>query len=259
MATIIHTDRVTEGYIRTSIYGFPKSLPTNSMNITQLEALQSSKYEITKNLGDLQLVQTYVSMVGNNENLYGIYRSARLFTVCPIYFTIKHSTMYNDGNAAHWTEPLSAMMPLFVDEGFYQVSTLDSYPDAWLDDDTSNSYIINYYQSNRNPKWLDTRDTSLAVHTSRMKTMLNDLMTFFVNYQNDFKGNMYREMPYLLVNYLLQELLPHTTKTYTNSTWSAKKTWYIKVTFTKKSTSNNHSNPSNVVNYVTMIQNILKL
>jgi len=257
MSTVMITDESKEGYIYTSIYGFPKSLPTTSMNFTQLEALYSSKYEVTKTLGDLQFVLSYASLVGNNKNDYAIYRSPRVVSTFPIYITIKHSTMYNDGNDDHWTLPKVDITPLFVDEGYYQVSTLENYPTIWLDNDTTNTYCVLYYNTTRNPKWYDTRDTSLSVHVSRMKTMLNSLMTFFVNYQNDFKGNMYREIPYLIVRYLLQDLLPYTTKTYTNSTWSTSKTWYIKVTFTKKSTSNDHSNPSNVVNYVTMIQNIL--
>jgi len=254
MATIMVSDTIEEKAIAISIYGFPKSLPTTSMNESQLKALESSKYEVTKTLGDLQFVLSAISTCSVNHEVstpYATYRSSTLRTIAPLYITINYSTKYDSGA---WTQPLAAMMPVLVDEGYYQVGTLEHYPDYWLDNDDSNYYSVLYYRISTTSKWYDTRDTSLSVHISRMKTMYSNFMTFFVNYQNDFKGNMYREIPYLIVRYLLQELLPYTTKTYTNSTWSTKKTWYIKVTFTKKSTSNDHSNPSNVVNYETMIQ-----
>ena len=45
------------------------------------------------------------------------------------------------------------------------------------------------------------------------------------------------------------------TKTYTNSTWSTSKTFYIRVTFSKNSSSLINLTSGNVVNYVTVIRN----
>ena len=55
-------------------------------------------------------------------------------------------------------------------------------------------------------------------------------------------------MVYSVTNSIISCKSPN-TKTYTNSTWNTSKTWYIKVSFTKNSTSN--TGGSNVVNYDT--------
>ena len=77
----------------------------------------------------------------------------------------------------------------------------------------------------------------------------------FIEAFDDFWNNYYinncsdilkQQMTYCLANYI-NIPMPGNTKTYTNSTWDTKKTWYIKTTFSKNT-------QSNVVNYEPMLR-----
>jgi len=72
----------------------------------------------------------------------------------------------------------------------------------------------------------------------------------FKKYQSDSNITTLAIRNTVYITNNISSILSNSTKTYTNSTWSTKKTWYIKVTFSKKSASVTNAN-GNVVNYVT--------
>jgi len=92
-----------------------------------------------------------------------------------------------------------------------------------------------YKMHNQFIQWVKTNIlngvlTKKVINHSNNKTPINILVGMLTRYITYYQDN--------------------STKTYTNSTWSTKKTWYIKVTF-KCKTYNVDSNTSNVVNYET--------
>jgi len=95
---------------------------------------------------------------------------------------------------------------------------------------------------------IPTGYTTYANSINGWKTYVTNCATGLINGTNATTANKL-----ILVSNLTRHvgtLLPSVTKTYTNTTWSTSKTWYIKVTITKKSNSTS-STTGNVVNYVT--------
>ena len=85
--------------------------------------------------------------------------------------------------------------------------------------------------------------------------LFNNFKTYVTNYDAyiwDRPDQLFSGSIRLNLAYHIGTLIPPITKTYTNSTWSSSKTWYIKVTLSRKSWGWDTINSSNVVNYDTI-------
>jgi hypothetical protein len=111
--------------------------------------------------------------------------------------------------------------------------------------------IMNKYNFNKTVHLANTPHWNGVFNNSNAYEMTQSVITNWLKYQLD-NDNIYKlRFIAMLANYWHRSDMVSITKTYINSTWNTNKTWYIKTTISKKSSSATNAT-GNVVNYDTI-------